>query len=466
MIKKLIIVVMMISLCSVSAVFADESTEQGEKPKFGFNMNFAIGLSSYVNKVKEHEAFMMFGIFPEFTYGKWGLGLDLTVELDADFELRDLDDRRFQIPNDDTSPKIKNTNNKGPDRWSTIWDYITRIHYLRYGYKGDPLYGRIGAFNSYTLGHGLIMERFSNTLYYPQIIQLGLNFDLDGKLFDFPYIGIETIVDDILDWDIMGVRVYSRPLAGISTPIIKELKIGATIVTDVDNKELKDDDAIDRRVNKPVDDPASETVTEFGIDVELPILQKQDMNLIAYSDLAKISGKGTGGFVGSTFNYTGIPVLGITVTGQLRFFGQNFVPHYFDALYEVERSTKYASLDSTDYDSFYMGYLIGTELGFFNIVDFFFYWSDGFTDPMGPSIQTGIGLADGALAKLDAGIMYEKKDIDSFRDFFNKDESLMQVTVGYQVSGATKIVFIYERTYTPYDDKPTGRTMVETQISF
>jgi hypothetical protein len=463
MIKKLIIVVMMISLCSVSAVFADESTEQGEKPKFGFNMNFAIGLSSYVNNRGEQEAFQMFGIFPEFTYGKWGLGLDLTVELDGDFKLRDLDKKD---PNDTTPPIADNPDNKGPDRWSTIWDYITRIHYLRYGYKGDPLYGRIGAFNSYTLGHGLIMEGFSNTLYYPQIIQLGLNFDMDGKLFDFPYIGIETVVDDILDWDIMGVRVYSRPLAGISTPIVKELKIGATIVTDVDNKELEDMAAINKRINKPVDNSASETVTEFGLDVELPILQKQDMSLIAYSDIAKISGKGTGGFVGSTFNYTGIPVLGITVTGQLRFFGQKFVPHYFDALYELERSTKYASLDSPDYDSFYMGYLIGTELGFFNIIDFFFYWSDGFTDPMGPSIQTGVGLADGALAKLDAGIMYEKKDINSFRDFFNKNQSLMQVMVGYRVSGAAKIVFIYERTYTPYSSEPTGRTMVETQISF
>ena len=46
MIKKLIVVFMMIFLCSVSAMLADESTKQGEKPKFGFGMNFAIGISS------------------------------------------------------------------------------------------------------------------------------------------------------------------------------------------------------------------------------------------------------------------------------------------------------------------------------------------------------------------------------------------------------------------------------------
>ncbi len=436
MIKKLIVAIMMIFLCSVSAMLADESTEKGEKPKFGFGMNFAIGLSSYEDNDGNQVAYQKFGIFPEFTYGKWGLGLDLTVELDGDFKLRDLD------------------NNGSPDRWITFWDYISRIYYLRYGYKGDLIYGRIGAFSNYTLGHGLIMEGFSNTLFYPQIIQLGLNFDMDGKLFDFPYIGIETVVDDVFDWDIIGVRVYSRPLAGISTPLIKDLKVGAVIVADMDPQE---DPA--ERFKKPGDNPASESVTEFGLDVELPLLQREHMSLIAYSDWAMISGKGTGAFIGSTFTYKWVSIL-----GQLRFFGKEFVPQYFDGLYELDRSTKYASLD--DYDAFHMGYFIGTQLAFFNVVDFYFFWSDTFGDPVGPNIQTGIGLAEGALPKLDAGFMYSKKDIVSFVDFFNKENSLMQLMVGYQVSGAVKIVFIYERSYTPYTGTPTSRTMVETQISF
>ena len=437
MIKKLLVVIMMIFICSVPVMLADESTEQGEKPKFGFNMNFGIGLSSYEDNNGNQAAYQKFGIFPEFTYGKWGLGFDLTVELDGDFKLRDLD------------------NNGSPDRWTTFWDYISRIHYLRYGYKGDSLYGRIGAFSNYTLGHGLIMEGFSNTLFYPQIIQLGLNFDLDGNLFDFPYIGIETVVDDVLDWDIIGVRVYSRPLAGISTPLIKELKVGAVIVADLDPQE---DPA--ERFEKPVDNSASESVTAFGLDVELPLLQKKNMSLIAYSDWAMISGKGNGALIGSTFTYKWLSIL-----GQLRFFGKEFVPQYFDSLYELYRSTKYTSLD--DYDAFYMGYFIGTQMALFNAVDFYFFWSDAFGDsPVGPVVKTGIGLAEGALPKLDAGFMYEKKDIDSFVGFFNKENSLMQFLVGYQVSGAVKIVFIYERSYTPYTGTPTSRTMVETQISF
>ena len=442
MIKRSIFAFIMIFLCAVSALLADETGEQGEKPKFGFNMNFAIGISSYEYKGDQY-AYQKFGIFPEFTYGKWGLGLDLTVEVDGNFHLRDLD-------------------NNGPDRWTTFWDYVTRIYYLRYGFKGDPLYGRIGAFSNYTLGHGLIMEGYSNTLFYPQIIQLGLNFDMDGRLFDFPYIGFETVVDDVLDWDIMGVRVYSRPLSNISTPIIKDLKVGATVVTDRDRNE----DPVER-FKKPqfFNDPHPKSVSELGLDVELPLLQKQDMSLIAYSDYANIIDRGQGAFIGSTFNYTGIPVLGITVIGQLRFFGKEFVPHYFDSFYELDRSTKFDSLMTPAYDSFHVGYLIGPELVFFNIVDGYFFWSDGIGDEEGPEVQTGIGLAEGALPKLDAGIMYDKRDIDSFSDFFDNNDSLMQVTVGYQVSGAVKIVFIYERSYS-ISGTPTRSTMVETQISF
>ena len=99
-------------------------------------------------------------------------------------------------------------------------------------------------------------------------------------------------------------------------------------------------------------------------------------------------------------------------------------------------------------------------------MNFYFYWSDGFNDPVGPRIQTEIGTAEGAFQKFDAAFMYDKQDIDSFSDFFSEENSLMRFTVGYMVGGATKIVFIHERAYSPYSSKPTSRTMVETQISF
>ena len=63
-------------------------------------------------------------------------------------------------------------------------------------------------------------------------------------------------------------------------------------MTDLDPQEVPTD--------SPEDNSASESVTEFGIDVEAPLLERQDMSVIAYADWAKISGKGSGSFIGST----------------------------------------------------------------------------------------------------------------------------------------------------------------------
>jgi hypothetical protein len=404
-----------------------------DKPKFAFAMNLTIGLSSYEDIAHNQAAFQKLGILPELSYGRWGLGFDLSLEFDADFSLRDLDD------------------DGKPDGWTTLHDYITKVDYLQYGEKGDPLYGRIGTFDGYTMGHGLVMNDFSNTIYYPQIIQLGLNLDVDGRLLSFPYVGFVSVVDDVLDWDILGARLYARPFYDSQNPIFKGFELGATFVTDTDTLELP--------TEVPEDNPASGRVAEFGIDVEVPLLEKEGMSLVAYADWAKIVERGSGGFVGGAFTYQWL-----TLSGQIRFLGEEFVPAYFDSFYEEDRAGKYASLDA--YTDFYMGYMIGTELDLFKVLEFSFQWEHGLHDVEGPRVLTGIGTADGALPKFAASLVYEKKDIDGIDDFFSEGDSLLRLTAGYKISPVTKILFVYEMTYSPYTLDPAHRAFVDTQFSF
>ena len=434
MLKKSLLFFFIFSLWSSRAFAQAETAPGGEKrPELGFTMNLSIGLSSYEDSTGTQLAFQKFGIFPELSYGKWGLGLDLSLEFDADFRLRDLD------------------NDGHPDRWTTLHDYLTKVYYLRYGVKGDPLYGRIGTFDGYTLGHGLVMNDFSNTIFYPQVIQLGLNLGADGRLLGFPYVGFESVVDDVLDWDILGARLYAHPFAGSKNPIFKGFELGATFVTDAD--------PLERPTDVPEDNPASDGVAEFGIDVEVPLLEKEGMSLVTYADWAKIVEKGSGAFVGGTFTYQWL-----VLSGQLRFFGRKFAPAYFDSFYERDRAGKYASLDA--YTEFYMGYMIGTDLSPFKLLKFSFQWEDGFDDVAGPRVLTGIRTAEGALPKLVASLVYEKKDIDGIDDFFSEADSLLRLTAGYKISPVTKILFVYERTYSPYSLGPADRTFVDTQFSF
>ncbi|KPJ85123.1 MAG: hypothetical protein AMS17_14900 [Spirochaetes bacterium DG_61] len=98
MLKKLAVILIVLVVCAPSlyAQTSEESEdipqETAEKPKLGFTMNFLIGLSSYENIYGEQVSFQKFSLFPEFSYGKWGLGLDFTFEFDGNWELRDLDD--------------------------------------------------------------------------------------------------------------------------------------------------------------------------------------------------------------------------------------------------------------------------------------------------------------------------------------------------------------------------------------
>jgi len=131
--KYLVGILLVLFLVSGTWLFAQETAEK-EKPQFGFNMGFTIGLSSYEYSAGNPIAFQKFSFFPEFSYGKWGLGLDLTFEFDGAFNLRDLD------------------NDGNADTWSKFSDYLYKIYYVRYGFKGDPLYARVGAFETYTLG--------------------------------------------------------------------------------------------------------------------------------------------------------------------------------------------------------------------------------------------------------------------------------------------------------------------------
>ncbi len=439
MVKKLFGVLVFIVL-SCSVVFAQNAGEK-EKPKLGLNFNLGVGLSSYEDSTGVQRAFQKFSFLPELTYGKFGVGLDLTFEFDSDFRLRDLD------------------NDGMADGWSTFIDYLYKIYYVRYGYRGDPFYVRIGGFDTYTLGHGMIMDRFSNTLFYPQVHQLGLNLNIDGQIFKFPYIGMESVVDDVFDWDIIGMRIYTRPLINLPLPIVNKLKIGATVVTDLDTKEVNNPaDPNYTNYSSPMDNPGSEKVIEVGVDVEVPLIEQEDLSLVSYTDWAFIGGKGTGAFVGSTFTYQWIKLF-----GQVRFLGEQFVVNYFDAHYERDRATKYASLDAID--RFTVGYLLGTELGLFKILNFYFIWSDVFSGVTGPGIQTGIYTQENALPKIDASFSYDKKDISSFSDLFSGEDTLLELQFGYRISSGAKIVFTFQRTYEP-SGRASDKTFVETQFSF
>ena len=64
---------------------------------------------------------------------------------------------------EDCTSKIKNT-------------LIDKIYYIRYRNSWDRNYFRIGALDNVSMGYGILLNNYSNTLLYPQVRKVGLEF--------------------------------------------------------------------------------------------------------------------------------------------------------------------------------------------------------------------------------------------------------------------------------------------------
>ena len=160
---------------------------------------------------------------PDIAFGKFGIGLELTLH--------------YTFTDEAGVDPIRVEGDWIPDpalNQNYLDVYLPKFKYIRYGFKGDPLYAKLGSIEDGTLGNGFIMNNYDNTLFLPEQRIFGLAFDLDGALFNFPYLGLETFVGNVAHFDVLGARLYARPLAGTEIPLLKNLQVGATFAMDTD----------------------------------------------------------------------------------------------------------------------------------------------------------------------------------------------------------------------------------------
>ncbi len=100
---------------------------------------------------------------PVIPIGKWGVALDLVIYFDAEGNIHS-DEWDFSSTN-----AIKNT-------------LIDKIYYIRYGYPGDRIYGKIGALDRVDLGYGILVSGYTNTMLYPQERKTGFNFEYNSNI--------------------------------------------------------------------------------------------------------------------------------------------------------------------------------------------------------------------------------------------------------------------------------------------
>lgn len=439
------------------------AAQSGGGPDVGFGATF--GVSTFENPTTgEVETYQLLGFRPDFALGNFGIGLNLPLnyrftggETNDQFEIRQAD----WVPDANTS---------------FLELYLPKFRYVRYGTKGEDLFVRFGSFSDATLGNGFIVSNYSNERFLPERRIFGGSIDLDGELFGFPYLGIETLVANVAAFDLLAARLYTRPFAWGSMPLLPSMQIGLTVAQDSDPYYFAVRDPSSRfnpRYTPGAGDPAAETApagaraTVWGVDVRQPILGSEIISLAAFADAASMKDS-WGGMVGAGGRLLGI----VSYGAQLRLVGDNFVPSYFDTTYDRRRIDQYNVYNGTTTRQGSFGYL--GRLGFV-LFEGGILFDATVSGPLGdtsalPQLSAQFRVAEGMVpgfAGLSFDAYYEKFNINSWEALVSPRDAIIGARFNI-ASGPVVISLVYDLIYDPLSQgEPwTVTSSLESTISF
>ena len=431
-------------------------SEEGDDSGFNFGMVMELGAETF-NENGDSVSYQMLSLNPDFAFGKIGIGLAMTLHYRFDDG-----NGNFDFREEDWVPDSER---------SFLDIYLPIFRYVRYGHKGDPLYGKIGSIDDGTLGNGFIMGNYSNSNFLPELRMVGLAFDLDGTLFDFPYLGIETFAGNLAKMDVFGSRFYVRPLASLEIPIIKDLQIGATAAFD------RDPDAIYDFASTPG------VVSMYGVDFKQPIISNNVISLALFGDIAfqPSAGSKTETSTGGLLGFGGQLASFINYGLNALFLGENFMPFYFDSVYDLYREAKYSVYSGDTSIAGYSGWL--ASLGFtfldnmlvFNTsLDGAFNKADGVKETY-PHLRAVFIIGEGVIPGVFFDASYDKRYIgyspdppdysqDFFADLIDPNNAVIGANINYR-TGPAVITLGYDLRYVPEDGSWETTAKLSSAIS-
>lgn len=220
-------------------------------------------------------------------------------------------------------------------------DLALKIKFVEYGQPlEDPFFFKVGNLASFTIGHGLLMRNYANDADFPAVRHIGLNIGMDMESW-----GFEALTNDLVDNQILGGRIYVRPLPS------SRLAFGLSAAADLYPASDYDDATADL-----YGDPI---FIGGGVDMDLPIIEADAFGLRFFADGAAMvpyvreggMGAGDSGFRfdmvysngalknwGAATGFIG-NVLFIDWRLEYRYFTGAFSSPFFDSSYERRRST-------------------------------------------------------------------------------------------------------------------------------
>ncbi len=389
-----------------------------------------------------NQPFYNLHLTPEFAFSNFGLGIDLNLEFDSSGKLRG-------------------------ENFKTFSDYLRIIRYFRYGYKGDPVYFKVGVLNHTTIGHGNIMEYYNNSPSY-DARKNGAVLDVDFNNF-----GFETVYSNFLQADIIGLRGYVRPLKFTSysaIPIISKLEIGASYFTDLNSNVGAVAGTVDTAGNF-ISSVDRGSLSIYSFDAGLPILRAGMLNIDLFFDYTKIINYGSGTAYGIKFNLKGLGLLDAEAKFVRRVNTEQYIPSYFNSFYELDRfnfntttgavTSRLRELENSNISTKgWFGELYVSLLGTFDIIGSYQRLDE---IPNSGELHLAANvLPEGVPFILRAG--YDKTNIGNETGIFTLDErSNLHTEIGYKINSYLAATIYYRWTFLPIRDADDNIIDFQTQ---
>jgi hypothetical protein len=420
-------------------------------PTDGWTMGGMAGLIMEENPITgDMDMYAQIGFQPTFGMGELAIGLNITVTYDFENE----EFRRTE--------------------YNESADYLKLIRFIRYGKnpRREGIYVKAGELDAATIGHGTIINRYKTNVDYENR-RAGAQVNLNYK-----YWGLETFTNNMFLGEVIGVRAIAKPFANNMIPIVNDIAFGVTIATDstapyiLEDTETWDDVADDwvpgadglpdwdENYVIQVDD--YESLMIVGVDMEIPVFRGNMLGLNFYADwmqmrdVADDSGAfSTGSAVGMIFNFKLTENNKLYLKIEQRYFDQNFIPGYFDNMYEIQRVqystdfpllTKLGLLASLPDDGRFKGLRAEVALDLLAIFQVWGSFEDNYDLDDDGLITLGAGFKN--IAGVSIGAEYTRRNINDgdLNDMFTLDErSIFTAFLKYKVNAFIGAGAVYRR---------------------
>ena len=277
---------------------------------------------------------------------------------------------RFEILDANADERFADAGRFRSEDWDEPSDYSQVIRSLTYGGKEKHFYLDVSAFKSGTVGHGTIMKRYNP--------HLNLNTHRVSGQFDAfsDYGGFETYINDITGPNVVGGLVFFKPLSLVNRDnfMMRSFSIGGVIAADLDapvRNQLDfndiDDDGF-REVEQTIDQDTFQPiyldseVVAYGVSSELKLVDKRILDWKLYVDYSWLESglprnrellrverdaidfeaiRSSGFTFGNLIrmNWGSKLISAFRARVEYRNYEANYLPSYFDSLYEIQRVT-------------------------------------------------------------------------------------------------------------------------------